>query len=121
MPRAGLTRDRVVHAGADLADEVGLGEATVSALARRLGVRVASLYSHVDGAADLQEGIACPWTSSPTARPTPSPDGRAATHWSPSPPPTATTLAGTPVGTPPPGSGSTRAVRSSPPGAGTPT
>lgn len=58
MPRAGLTADRVVLAGAELADEVGFDEATVSALARRLGVRVASLYSHVDGSSGLQEGVA---------------------------------------------------------------
>ena len=58
MPRAGLSNDRVVRAGAELADQVGLDEATVSALARRLGVRVASLYSHVDGSTGLQEGIA---------------------------------------------------------------
>lgn len=58
MPRAGLTSDRVVAAAADLADEIGLEATTVSAVARRLGVRVASLYSHVDGAAGLQEGMA---------------------------------------------------------------
>ncbi|MBZ5737879.1 TetR/AcrR family transcriptional regulator [Nocardioides mangrovi] len=58
MPRAGLTSDRVVRAGAELADEVGLDDATVSALARQLGVKVASLYGHVDGATGLQEGIA---------------------------------------------------------------
>jgi AcrR family transcriptional regulator len=58
MPRAGLTADRVVRAGADLADEVGFEATTVSAVARQLGVRVASLYSHVDGSTGLQEGIA---------------------------------------------------------------
>lgn len=58
MPRAGLTTERVVLAGADLADEVGLECVTVSALARTLGVRTASLYSHIDGSTALQEGIA---------------------------------------------------------------
>lgn len=58
MPRAGLTTDVVVRAAADLADEVGFEAATVSAVARALGVQVASLYSHVDGAAGLQEGVA---------------------------------------------------------------
>ncbi|GAA4706968.1 TetR/AcrR family transcriptional regulator [Nocardioides conyzicola] len=58
MPRAGLTSERVVAAGADLADEIGFDATTVSAVARRLGVQVASLYSHVDGASGLQEGIA---------------------------------------------------------------
>jgi len=58
VPRAGLTTDRVVRAAADLADEVGLEAATVSAVARALGVQTASLYSHVDGAVGLQEGVA---------------------------------------------------------------
>lgn len=58
MPRAGLTTERVVRAAADLADEVGFESATVSALARALGVKVASLYSHVDSAAGLREGVA---------------------------------------------------------------
>jgi AcrR family transcriptional regulator len=58
VPRAGLTHERVVRAGADLADQVGFGEATVSALSRELGVKVASLYSHVEGSTGLQEGIA---------------------------------------------------------------
>jgi AcrR family transcriptional regulator len=58
MPRAGLTTEVVVRAAADLADEAGFESATVSAVARRLGVQVASLYSHVDGAAGLQEGVA---------------------------------------------------------------
>ncbi|WP_419995387.1 TetR/AcrR family transcriptional regulator [Streptomyces boninensis] len=58
MPRAGLTSERVALAAADLADEVGLDELTVSALARRLGVRDASLYSHVKGLRDLRMRVA---------------------------------------------------------------
>jgi AcrR family transcriptional regulator len=58
MPRAGLTRERVVAAGAELADEVGFAHVTPSELARRLGVQVASLYSHVGGADDLRTRIA---------------------------------------------------------------
>jgi AcrR family transcriptional regulator len=58
VPRAGLTTAGVVRTAADLADEVGLEAATVSAVARVLGVQAASLYSHVDGAAALQEGVA---------------------------------------------------------------
>lgn len=58
MARAGLSTDVVVRAGADLADEVGFEGVTVSALARRLGVRVASLYSHVGGSDDLRTRIA---------------------------------------------------------------
>jgi AcrR family transcriptional regulator len=58
MARAGLTTDVVVRAGVDLADEVGLEQVTVSALARSLDVRVASLYSHVGGSEDLRTRMA---------------------------------------------------------------
>jgi AcrR family transcriptional regulator len=58
VPRAGLTRDDVVAAGAALADEVGYQDLTMGLLAERLGVRTPSLYKHVDGLADLQHGVA---------------------------------------------------------------
>lgn len=58
VPRAGLTTEVVVRSAADVADQVGFEAATLSAVARELGVRVASLYSHVDGATGLQEGVA---------------------------------------------------------------
>ncbi|MFF3331034.1 TetR-like C-terminal domain-containing protein [Streptomyces sp. NPDC002888] len=58
MPRAGLTTDRVVAAAADLADEVGFENVTVSALARRFGVKDASLYSHVRNLNDLRTRMA---------------------------------------------------------------
>ncbi|MCI4065280.1 WHG domain-containing protein [Micromonospora sp. R77] len=58
MARAGLTRERLIRAGADLGDEVGFDQVTVSALARRFGVTVASLYSHVRNSSDLRTGIA---------------------------------------------------------------
>lgn len=57
MPRAGLTADRVVDAGGDLADEVGFGRLTLAALADRLGVRQPSLYKHVDSLDALRRGI----------------------------------------------------------------
>ncbi|MFF0742884.1 TetR/AcrR family transcriptional regulator [Streptomyces sp. NPDC004111] len=56
--RAGLTTERLVRAGAELADEVGFEHATPAALARRVGVRTASLYSHVKNAHDLKTRIA---------------------------------------------------------------
>ena len=56
--RAGLTSERVVQAGAELADEVGFGEVTVSAVARRFAVQVSSLYSHVRSSHDLKTRIA---------------------------------------------------------------
>ncbi|MFJ2818785.1 TetR-like C-terminal domain-containing protein [Streptomyces sp. NPDC087294] len=58
MPRAGLTADRVVAAAADLADEVGFEQVSVSALARRLDVKDASLYSHIKNLQDLRTRIA---------------------------------------------------------------
>jgi AcrR family transcriptional regulator len=50
--------DRLVRAGAELADEVGFEDVTVSELARRFDVKVASLYSHVKNSQDLRTRIA---------------------------------------------------------------
>ncbi|MEU6121108.1 WHG domain-containing protein [Streptomyces sp. NPDC047123] len=58
MARAGLTAERVTIAGAELADEVGLDQVTMSQVARRLGVKDASLYTHVRNLADLRGRIA---------------------------------------------------------------
>ncbi|MFI1227565.1 MULTISPECIES: TetR/AcrR family transcriptional regulator [unclassified Streptomyces] len=58
MARAGLAADRVVRAGAELADEIGFEHVTPSELARKLGIRTASLYSHVKNAHDLKTKIA---------------------------------------------------------------
>ncbi|MEV0918445.1 TetR/AcrR family transcriptional regulator [Streptomyces sp. NPDC049967] len=58
MVRAGLTVERVTIAGAELADEVGLDRVTMSQVARRLGVKDASLYTHVRGLEDLRGRIA---------------------------------------------------------------
>ncbi|AUH38909.1 TetR/AcrR family transcriptional regulator [Streptomyces sp. CMB-StM0423] len=58
MARAGLTTERLVRAGADLADEIGFEQTTPAELARRFGVKTASLYSHVKNAHDLKTGIA---------------------------------------------------------------
>lgn len=58
MARVGLTTERLTRAGAELADEAGFDEVTVSALARRFDVKVASLYSHVKNSQDLKTRIA---------------------------------------------------------------
>ncbi|GAA2274066.1 transcriptional regulator [Streptomyces ruber] len=58
MARAGLTPERLAQEGAELADELGFDEVTVSALARRCGVKVPSLYSHVRNSQDLRTRIA---------------------------------------------------------------
>src|SRR5690349_2627528 len=58
MVRVGLTTERLVRAGAELADEVGFDEVTVTALARRFDVKVASLYAHLKNSQDLRTRIA---------------------------------------------------------------
>ncbi|WP_424187550.1 TetR-like C-terminal domain-containing protein [Actinokineospora sp. G85] len=63
MPRRGLSTASVVSAAADLADADGLGALTLSKLGAHLGVRVPSLYKHVDGIADLFRRLAADSTS----------------------------------------------------------
>ncbi|MFH8466180.1 TetR/AcrR family transcriptional regulator [Streptomyces sp. NPDC017991] len=58
MARAGLTTDRVVTTAADLADEAGYEHVSLSALARKFGVKDASLYSHVKNLHDLRTRMA---------------------------------------------------------------
>lgn len=58
MPRSGLGTASVVAAGAELADEVGMADLTMGALAQRVGVRTPSLYNHVAGQDDLNRQIA---------------------------------------------------------------
>ncbi|MGV9823061.1 TetR/AcrR family transcriptional regulator [Nocardia xishanensis] len=56
-PRAGLSRDRIVRAAAELADEIGFDNVTLSAVARRFGVRDPSLYAHVRNLHDLRKQV----------------------------------------------------------------
>lgn len=58
MPRAGLTTASVAEEAARMADEVGLENLTVAAVAARLGVRAPSIYKHVQGSAGLRREIA---------------------------------------------------------------
>jgi AcrR family transcriptional regulator len=58
VARAGLTTEKVTVMGAELADELGFDQVTISEVARRCGVQVASLYSHVKGSDDLRARIA---------------------------------------------------------------
>jgi AcrR family transcriptional regulator len=58
VPRAGLSTDQVVTAGATLADEIGFHAVTLAVLAERLGVKPPALYKHVESLADLQHRIA---------------------------------------------------------------
>ncbi|MEU9194783.1 TetR/AcrR family transcriptional regulator [Streptomyces hundungensis] len=57
MVRVGLTAERLAAAGAELADDVGFEGVTVSALARRFGVKDASLYSHIKNLRELRQRV----------------------------------------------------------------
>ncbi len=58
MARVGLTPERLTEAAAQLADEVGFDEVTLSALARQFEIKVASLYSHVSSSGALRTRVA---------------------------------------------------------------
>jgi len=58
MPRAGLSREKLIEAGASLADSEGFAALTLAALARQFEVKLASLYAHVRNSDDLKAGIA---------------------------------------------------------------
>ncbi|MEU4552233.1 TetR family transcriptional regulator [Micromonospora violae] len=58
MARAGVTAERLTLAAAELADEVGVENVTVAAVARHFGVKDASLYFHIKNARDLRVRIA---------------------------------------------------------------
>ncbi|MER7133205.1 TetR/AcrR family transcriptional regulator [Streptosporangium saharense] len=58
MARAGVTVERLTRAAADLADEIGFENVTVSALARGFGVTDASMYSHIRNVRDLRTKVA---------------------------------------------------------------
>jgi AcrR family transcriptional regulator len=58
VARAGVSPEVLTRAAAELSDEVGFEALTVSALARRFGVTVASLYSHIENIEDLRARVA---------------------------------------------------------------
>ncbi|GAA0297896.1 TetR-like C-terminal domain-containing protein [Streptomyces polychromogenes] len=58
MVRAGLNAARLTEAAAEMADADGIEKVSLSALARRFGVKDASLYSHVRGLRDLRVRVA---------------------------------------------------------------
>jgi len=55
--RTALTAESLTATAADLADEVGFEAVTVSAVARRVGVKPASVYFHLAGTDDLRGRI----------------------------------------------------------------
>ncbi len=58
MPRAGLSRPVVVAAAADLVDTTGFDRLTLAAVAAGLGVRLPSLYKHIDSLDGLRRDLA---------------------------------------------------------------
>ncbi|MFF7330021.1 TetR/AcrR family transcriptional regulator [Streptomyces sp. NPDC090306] len=58
MARTGITPERLTRTAAELADEIGFDSLTVSAVARRLGVKDPSLYAHIRNARDLKARVA---------------------------------------------------------------
>lgn len=57
MPRAGLSRAQVVAQAAVLADDIGLERLTLASVAKHLGVRLPSLYNHIEGLAALHREL----------------------------------------------------------------
>ena len=57
MPRAGLGTAAVVECAAQMLDERSSDGLNLAALAESLGVRVPSLYKHIDGMPGLRRGI----------------------------------------------------------------
>ena len=55
--RSPLSRDRVLRAALELADEGGSGALTMQAIGRRLGVEAMSLYRHVRNKDDILDGM----------------------------------------------------------------
>lgn len=54
----GVTRERVLTVAAEMADAKGLDGLTLAVLAARVGIRLPSLYNHVDGVAGLHRDLA---------------------------------------------------------------
>jgi AcrR family transcriptional regulator len=57
-PRLPLSRDRILAAAVEIADERGVGAITMREVASRLGVEAMSLYNHVANKDDILDGVA---------------------------------------------------------------
>lgn len=53
----GLDKDKILKAAADMADEQGIANVTLNALANELGVKSPSLYKHIEGLEDLKREL----------------------------------------------------------------
>jgi AcrR family transcriptional regulator len=58
VPRAGLSPARVTEVALAVVDDVGWERLTLAAVAERCGVRLPSLYKHVDSLATLRAAVA---------------------------------------------------------------
>jgi AcrR family transcriptional regulator len=58
VPRAGLNRERVVDEATVVADEVGFDRLSLAAVADRTGVRLPSLYKHIESLDGLRRDVA---------------------------------------------------------------
>lgn len=56
--KVGVTRDRLVSVAGQLADECGFDQFTLAQVARRLGIRIPSVYNHVAGLPGLRRELA---------------------------------------------------------------
>lgn len=56
--KVGVTRDRLVSIAGQLADEYGFDQFTLAQVAKRLGIRIPSVYNHVDGLPGLRRELA---------------------------------------------------------------
>jgi AcrR family transcriptional regulator len=56
-PRVPLTRERVLRAAVELADERGIESVTMRSLGHELGVEAMSLYNHVSNKSDVLDGV----------------------------------------------------------------
>jgi AcrR family transcriptional regulator len=58
VPRAGLNRERVVDVATTVADDVGFDRLSLAAVAERAGVRLPSLYKHIESLDGLRRDVA---------------------------------------------------------------
>jgi AcrR family transcriptional regulator len=57
VPRVGLTPERIVVEAANVADEVGLEQLTLAAVAKQCGVSLPGLYKHIEGLDSVKRDI----------------------------------------------------------------
>jgi AcrR family transcriptional regulator len=57
VPRAGLNRERVVDVATAVADDVGFDRLSLAAVADRAGVRLPSLYKHIESLDGLRRDV----------------------------------------------------------------